>query len=91
MSGKQSDIVLRPYNEASELSLPDHCRLLIRGSGASMMSRCKIVTDTGKTCGQKAYFFCKTCSVHGENEALFNLSGPSTERHCAAKHAAAFL
>ena len=68
MSGKQSDIVLRyrqrPYNEASELSLPDHCPLLIRGSGygtASMTGRCKVVSDTGKTCGQKTYMqdlFC---------------------------------
>ena len=98
MSGKQSDIVLRcrqrPYNEVSEFSLPDHCPLLIRGSGygtASMMGRCKVVTDTGKACGQKAYFFCKTCSVLGENEALFYMCGPSTGRHCAAKHAAALF
>ena len=74
MSGKQSVIVLRcrkrPYNEASELSLPDHCPLLIRGSGYGMMGRCKVVTDTGNTCSQKAYFFWKTCSVLGENEAL---------------------
>ena len=55
-----------------------------------MMGRCKVVTDTGKTCGQKAYFFCKTCSVHGENEALFYMCEPSTGRHCAAKHAAEF-
>ena len=56
-----------------------------------MMGRCKVVTDTGKICGQKAYFFCKTCSVHGENEALFYMCGPSTGRYRAAKHAAAFL
>ena len=49
MSGKQSDIVLRcrprPYNEASELFLPDHCPPLIRGSGygtASMMADAKL-------------------------------------------------
>ena len=95
MSGKQSDIALRCRQRLyNDLSLPGYCPVLIRDFGygtAYMMGRCKVMTDTGKTCGQKAYFFCKTCSVHGENEALFNMSGPSTGRHCAAKHAAAFL
>ena len=53
-----------------------------------MMDRCKVVRDTGMARGQKAYFLCKTCSVHGENEALFYMCGPSTG---AAKHAAALL
>ena len=44
---------------------------LLEALDVELMGRCKVVTDTGKTCGQKAYFFCKICSVHGENETLF--------------------
>ena len=61
-----------------------------------MMDRCKVVTDTGKTCGQKAYFFCKTCSVHGEMKHCFtcvchpqeDTVQPSMQQHFCEEHAA---
>ena len=55
--------ILRCLNESAkklvEPSVPDHCPVLIRGSGygtASVMGKCKVlVDDSDGVCGKKAY------------------------------------